>query len=204
MISMTSWTGNIGKNWFDSENWSEGIPSTNLHAHIPSNPESGNFPSILNKLSIDFTVKNDGKIENEGFIVVKENGILQNEGEIENQATGTFVNSGNIINTGEFINSGTMDNNKVFTNSGSLHNEGLFENENMFVNLGTFMNTGIVDNFSLITNAGTLENYNIIENRRDGKIENKGFIPEELINDFSPMKYSASSVEDFSQQNINT
>jgi len=202
MISMTSWTGKNNTNWFDSGNWTEGVPSANLHAHIPSNPESERFPNVLDKLSIDFTIKNDGKIENEGFIVLKENGILQNEGEIENHATGTFVNSGNIFNAGEIINSGTFDNNKIFTNSGSLHNEGLIENENIFVNLGNLINTGMIDNFSLISNSGTLENYNIIENKGEGKIENKGFIPEELINDFSAMKYTAASVEEFVKQHI--
>ena len=204
MISMTSWTGKNSNNWFNSGNWTKGIPSTNLHAHIPSDPEGECFPCILDKLSIDFTLKNDGKIENKGFIVLKENGIIQNEGEIENHAIGTFVNSGNIFNAGEIINSGTMDNNKIFTNSGSMHNEGLMENENTFVNLGNLINTGMVDNFSLITNSGTLENYNIIENKGEGKIENKGFIPEELINDTSVMKYTATSVEEFVKQNINT
>lgn len=202
MNSMTSWTGKISNNWFDPQNWTKGVPSTNLHAYVPSKPEGAHFPFILEKLIIDFTIKNDGKIENEGLIALKENGILQNVGCIENHATGTLVNSGNFINTGEILNAGTLDNNKIFTNGGTLHNEGLFENENTFVNLGNLLNTGIVDNVSLITNSGTLENYNIIENKGEGKIENKGFIPEELINDFTPMKYTLSIVEDFSQHDI--
>jgi hypothetical protein len=204
MTSMTSWTGKKGTNWFEKKNWSKGIPSANLHAHIPANPEGENFPIIKRKLSVDFTLKNDGKFENEGLIEIKENGLFQNEGSFENFATGTFTNSGNSINSGEIINSGTIDNSRIFTNSGSLHNEGLIENQNTVVNLGDCLNTGRIDNFSLISNSGTLENYNIIENKGDGKIENKGFIPEELINDFSAMEYTASSIEALSQQNINT
>ena len=204
MNSMTSWTGKNGKKWSDPENWTKGVPSKNLHAYIPAAPEGDCFPLVVNKLRIDFTVKNDGSIENEGFIVVKENGILQNDGTIENHATGTFVNSGNTFSAGEFINSGTLDNHKIFTNSGTLHNDGLIENENTFVNLGECLNTGIIDNFSLIANSGIIENFNIVENKKEGKIEDKGFIPEELINDFSADKYAPFSVKDFIQQNINS
>ncbi len=204
MNSMTSWTGKNGKNWFDPENWSEGVPSKELHAYIPVNPSGKYFPLISDKLSIDFTLKNDGKIEIEGFFVVKENGILQNDGFIENLETGTLVNSGNIMNTGEIINSGTFDNHKIFTNSGTLHNDGLIENENTFVNLGNWLNTGTIDNFSMIANSGTFENFNIIENKREGKIEDKGFIPEELINDFSSENYAPFSIKDFKRQDISS
>jgi hypothetical protein len=204
MNSMTSWTGKNGKNWFDPENWTHGVPSKNVHAYIPVNPAGKHFPLITDKLCIDFTLKNDGKIENEGLMVIKENGIFQNDGFIENLETGTFVNSGNIINTGEIINSGTFENNKIFTNGGILHNEGLIENENTIVNLGNWLNTGMIENFSLIANSGTFENFNILENKNDGKIEDKGFIPEELINDFSSEKYAPFSLEDFKKQNISS
>jgi len=202
MNSMTNWTGKSGKNWFDPLNWSHGVPSKDLHAYIPVNPEGECFPLVSDKLCVDFTLKNDGKIEIEGLMVIKESGIFQNDGFIENLETGTFVNSGNIINIGEFINSGTLDNNKIFTNSGTFHNEGLIENENTIVNLGTWLNTGMIDNFSLIANSGTFENFNILENKRDGKIEDKGFILEELINDFSSKEYSPLVLKDFVKLNI--
>ncbi len=202
MINTTTWNGKKSTQWFDPENWTHGIPSTNLHAYIPSETESGRFPSVAEKLCIDFTLKNDGKFANEGLIVLKENGIFQNAGIFENHEIATLVNSGNMTNTGELINSGTLDNHKIFTNHGKLHNEGLFENENTVVNPGSWMNTGTIDNFGLISNAGgTLENYNIIENKDQGKIENKGFIPEDLINDFSPIKYTPSIDEIIFQKN---
>ena len=201
---MTSWTGKNGKNWFDPKNWTHGVPSIDLHAHIPVNPKGKHFPLISDKLCINFTLKNDGEIENEGFMVVKDNGLFQNDGTFQNQDIGTFVNSGNVFNRGEIINSGTLDNNKIFTNSGTLHNEGLIQNEHTFINLGNWLNTGMIDNFSLITNSGTFENFNIFENKNDGKIEDKGFIMEELIKDFSSDNYVPFSTKDFKKQNISS
>ena len=91
MNNMTSWTGNNGNNWFDPGNWTMGLPSTNLHGYIPENPKGDCFPVVFDKLCIDFTLKNDGKIENEGLIAIKENGILQNNGILENQETAAIV-----------------------------------------------------------------------------------------------------------------
>ena len=72
------------------------------------------------------------------------------------------------------------------------------------MNIGSWLNNGMIENFNLIANSGTFENFNIIEHKKEGKIEDKGFLPEGLINDFSSENYTPFSIKDFSQQGFSS
>lgn len=180
MSMLTTWTGISDHHWQEPLNWTNGIPSAGLHAHIPAQPEGGKMPEIRTAVAIDFTLKNDGEIYCSSSFCIEANGILQNIGQLHIQPTGTLQNKGTIMNEGRLINEGTLDNARIISNRGMINNEGLLDNENVLINFSTLLNTGVIDNHYLITNTGNLENFNIIEHYGEGKVDNEGLFPEEM------------------------
>lgn len=181
MLNQTTWLGKASSSWLDVSNWSKGIPSIGVHAYIPDNSTTLFHPIISSNLKMNFTLKNDGRVEIDAELYIQKNGIFQNYGLTKVSDIGTLNNEGNVINFGEWVNEGTCDNKRIFTNHYRMFNEGLFDNENTFVNIGTFVNTGVIDNHRSINNSGKLENFNILENHGFAEVSNKGFFPEEFI-----------------------
>ena len=115
MATWTTWNGNKSNKWSDQDNWSKGLPSKGVHALIPAAPEGGYSPKIVNSATIDFTLKNNGSLKNEGLLTVEKEGIIQNDGNFINGPKGTIINKGIVINNGAFSDQGKLNNEKVFT-----------------------------------------------------------------------------------------
>lgn len=183
MLNQTIWNGKVSQNWTEIANWTNGVPTFGIHAHIPNLGTDSRYPVISNNLKINFTLKNDGILHIEAELLIQQNGILQNYGRIKNSDIALVTNEGNVINFGEWINQGACENKRIFTNNHRLFNEGLIENNNTFVNLGSLVNTGVIDNYKAINNAGRLENFNIIENHGKAEIIDEAFFPKGFTNE---------------------
>lgn len=143
--TLTTWTGVISRSWHDPENWSNGLPSQEKHAYIPTYPKGDSFPIIQEKLTIDFTIKNDGKIKNKGNLLVAPMGIIQNYGIFENKNFSNFINKGNFVNIGAFINTGFIDNQNIFSNRKMIQNGGTFLGEDRIINMKSIQKTDLID-----------------------------------------------------------
>ena len=120
MSNWTTWTGNKNFDWNQEENWSQGIPGKGRHAIIPAAPTGGDYPRITGQITIEFTLKNNGIIDNEGSMLIKQEGIIQNDGQFINREGATISNRGIVMNNGRFINEGTLHNSRIFTQNSKL------------------------------------------------------------------------------------
>ena len=183
MLNQTIWTGKISAAWTEHANWTNGIPSFGIHAHIPKKNDVPHSPLISKNLKINFTLKNDGEIHIAAELFIQQIGILQNYGIVKNAKNGTVVNEGNIMNFGEWVNIGTCENKRIFTNNHRFFNEGILDNKNTFINLGSLVNTGEVNNSKTINNSGRWENFNIVNSHPNAQITEEEFFPENFTSD---------------------
>ena len=107
-IVLTVWTGEEGTDWHNAANWTNGLPTEGKHAYIPTYPKGDQFPVITEECMIDFTIKNDGMIKNNGELTIMPNGLFQNYGILENKIDSKLINKGNCFNAGAIINTGYM------------------------------------------------------------------------------------------------
>jgi hypothetical protein len=183
MLNQTTWTGKVSSSWTEITNWTNGIPSFGIHAHIPKKSELARYPLISKNLKINFTLKNDGEIHIAAELFIQQIGILQNYGIVKNCKNGTVVNEGNIMNFSEWINIGHCKNKRIFTNNHRFFNEGTLDNNNTFINLGSLVNTGEINNSKTINNSGRWENFNIVNSHPDAQITEEEFFPENFTAD---------------------
>lgn len=146
LSEFTTWTGNLGHHWLDLGNWSNGLPSANHHAYIPQQPIGNHFPIVTNHCQIDYTIRNEGVICNEGEFNILKDGFLQNYGVLENGENAKLVNYGNLINHGTLVNHGYLENQHVLVNGQVIKNEGSILGENQIVQLDEVYASGILEN----------------------------------------------------------
>jgi len=137
-LKYTEWTGEKDHNWHEAANWSNGLPFRYLHAYIPRVPKGNHFPQINDNCKIDFTIKNEGIISNQGQANISIHGLMQNFGILKIEKKGILNNQGKLIN------------------HGTLRNEGQFHSQNIFCNLNTIENNGTITNESRILQLSEL------------------------------------------------
>jgi len=133
--SYTVWTGQQGSHWLNLGNWTKGLPSPNNHAFIPQQPSGHHFPVISTHCEINFTLKNEGILINEGRLIVLEAGFIQNDGLIDNAEGARLDNFGRFNNHGTFLNQGLIDNQHVLINGSIIDNQGSILGENQIIDL---------------------------------------------------------------------
>lgn len=192
--AQTVWTGNDSSDWFEVENWTNGIPSTGNDAAIPSSPPGNFLPIVDQDITIDFTIENDniltffGDVTNHNTIINFEDGSIISYGEIENlfiiDNDGELFSAGNITNAGNFDNSGKLqfDFGDEFLNTvdGRFSNFGpiilvntRFTNRGeLFINGGSLETSGSFENFGLIVNNGLIKNLECGVFINNGEINN--------------------------------
>lgn len=144
-LVLTVWTGEEGTDWHHAANWTNGLPAQNKHAYIPTYPKGDQFPIITQRCLVDFTIKNDGMIKNEGKVTILANGLFQNYGILENKSDSKFINQGNCFNAGAIINTGYMDNQNIFSNGKMIENGGTFLGEDRVINTNNINKEGFID-----------------------------------------------------------
>ncbi len=98
----TNWLGTVSTDWFNPQNWSNGLPATGNNANIPGATASGRMPSINSPLEIHYDVQNQGQLQI--FARVNNYGFFKNQ------------NSATVKNRSEFGNYGNVENNGLFEN----------------------------------------------------------------------------------------
>ena len=144
-IVLTVWTGDEGTDWHNAANWTNGLPTEGKHAYIPTYPKGDQFPVITEECMIDFTIKNDGMIKNNGELTIMPNGLFQNYGILENKIDSKLINKGNCFNAGAIINTGYMDNQNIFSNRKMIEKGGSFLGEERVINTNNINKEGLID-----------------------------------------------------------
>lgn len=134
-LKYTEWTGKKDHNWHDATNWSNGLPFRYLHAFIPRVPLGNHFPQISDTCKIDFTVKNEGIISNNGNAEITAHGLMQNYGIFKIEKKGLLSNLGKLINHGTLRNEGQIISKSIFCNLNSIENNGTISNESRILQL---------------------------------------------------------------------
>ena len=101
---LTTWTGNIDTDWTNSENWSNGLPATNIDVKIPA---TNNQPQINSTVTFaNLSIENNAVVSltSLGALTIEEN--LTNEGDLT-------INS-SISNSGSLIVRGTSTGNITY------------------------------------------------------------------------------------------
>lgn len=56
----TTWTGESSENWYDPQNWTNGVPDANTNVNIPGCPEMPFFPNIEAAAAVNHLTLEDG------------------------------------------------------------------------------------------------------------------------------------------------
>ena len=148
VFSQTTFTGAISNDWGEAGNWENGLPAAGNDATIPDGltVNTGGF------LTINFTIYNDGTINNFGTINNNSDGIIDNFGTIYNDGIINITNDGIIDNNGIIYNFVIIENYGIIENYWTIENYGTIRNNSG----GTIGNTGFIDNnFGTINQCGT-------------------------------------------------
>ena len=81
--TQTVWTGNISSDWFNSDNWTVGIPTPTMDALIPNG-------------TVNLPIISDGQIATTKNIEIENNAKLTINGTNELEVYGNWINQGNI------------------------------------------------------------------------------------------------------------
>ncbi len=100
--STTNWLGTISTDWFNSQNWSNGLPTAGNNAQIPNATPTGRMPIINAPLEFHFDIQNQGQIQ--VLANVKNYGLFRNQPGAMVRNRAEFGNFGNIENSGLFEN----------------------------------------------------------------------------------------------------
>ena len=216
--AQTLWLGTESSDWFETQNWSNGIPMSGNNAAIPTSPSGDFLPTINQEITIDFTIENAniltffGDVINNSTIINYEDGSILNYGELTNQLVidndGELYSAGNIVNNGEFDNSGTLQfdfgDEFINTTDGRFYNYGPvklidthFSNMGvLYINGGEFETSGEFENFGIIQNNGILKNLECGIFKNIGDINNT-FIIENHNLFYNEGNLSGNPVADF-------
>ncbi len=138
-LKYTEWTGKKDHNWHEPANWSNGLPFRYLHAFIPRVPRGNHFPQINDDCKINFTVKNQGIISNEGSTEITKHGLMQNHGILKIEKKGTLSNFGKLINHGTLRNEGHINSQSIFCNLNAIVNNGTITKESRILQLSELL-----------------------------------------------------------------
>ena len=199
-VAQTVWTGAVDADWFNADNWSNGLPASGNNAVVPG----GTAVTIDQALEADFDVSSFGALEVRAQINVRGSfstsqslattarinvyGSFENFGDLELSSTaslyttpggttrsnGTILNEGWIGSKGSLTNEGTID---VTADGGlAIYETGTFNNPGV-VNLSGFYNNRDGGQYTSpsggtinVEDGGRLNNYN------DASIRNAGII----------------------------
>lgn len=142
-LKYTEWTGKKDHNWHEAANWSNGLPFRYLHAFIPRVPKGNHFPRITDICKIDFTIKNQGIISNQGFADITRHGLLQNFGILKIEKQGELNNRGKLINHGTLRNEGHLHSQNIFCNLKTIENNGTITNESRILQLSALLKSEV-------------------------------------------------------------
>lgn len=138
-LKYTEWTGKKDHNWHEPANWSNGLPFRYLHAFIPRVPRGNHFPQIIDPCQINFTVKNEGIISNQGQIEITGHGLMQNHGILKIEKKGVLNNYGKLINHGTLRNEGHLNSQSLFCNLKAIENNGTITKESRILQLSELL-----------------------------------------------------------------
>lgn len=125
LLPTTVWTGMNSTDWFDSTNWTAGLPNVDTTATIPTSVLSLRFPVLTD----DFTIEEEQIIYVGGQLTFDGN-LLTNLGALHIWEEGQLINNGifnnekNVYVQGELLNRGVLKNMDWISFSGTIINEG--------------------------------------------------------------------------------
>ena len=182
LAAQTEFVGTNGDDWHDPDNWSAGLPDSELDALVPS----GASVTISQDVVVNaFTLQNQGELIVAGELVVEECGSVLNQGVMTlNEESflwmyGTFENEGEleVYSTDVLVQSSfgiEPCDTALFTNSGFVENYGhIGFDDAIFENSGEWSNAWLDGGLEAI--GGSLVNY------PEGTITNQGWLWTQLI-----------------------
>ena len=88
----TDWNGSNGSNWFDSSNWSNGVPTNSLDVNVGV-VSSGNYPNIGSGTAVAKKIKVFGN----GATLTINGGTLTSPGDLKIETAGEFIQTGGTV-----------------------------------------------------------------------------------------------------------
>ncbi|GAB3936681.1 putative Ig domain-containing protein [Larkinella terrae] len=143
-ITQTTWTGSASSNWATAGNWSDGVPTTTLHAIIPSVSRS---PQIENGTA---AVAKSVEVQSGASLTIVSGGSLtiNDFKEFSQTTAGALLNDGTVQNNGQLIIGNTG-----YSGLNGLTNRGTFTN-----NTGGTVQIDRTTNYALYNSSGTFTN----------------------------------------------
>jgi hypothetical protein len=101
---ITTWTGNVSRNWHDAGNWNNGVPDQTMDAVIPNSSSYARHPEISSGDAPCASLSNDGNlfVQNDHSLNVQNNCTCGSSGILElfngnASVGGTMENNGHVI-----------------------------------------------------------------------------------------------------------